>query len=214
MFKLQNYCIAYVVSLFCLIANTAFPTMSFTDMFNFYAAMPRNHECSQENPLPDKELPATPTYKPTTKSVLEDTSTPEYPRDSVTKRRRHALYMERPPVWCPGPDSRNCGLEAGDDGLCGRCRDFTKQCSDFQERFDGVRLSDLTQDTQDIASEEIAEEQARFEQELLCDIAAAMTEAQTPEAVPDSDPETPLLVNILSSDAFGTSSDASTLEPF
>jgi len=65
----------------------------------------------------------------------------------------------------------------------------------------GVCLRDFTQDTdtRDIAGEGTTDEQEVSKRELLCDIAAAVAEAQATEAGSNSDPETPLLVSVLSS---------------
>ncbi|ODM24211.1 hypothetical protein SI65_01801 [Aspergillus cristatus] len=161
--------------------------MSFIDLFDFYASQ---HDGS--DPVPINELPATPPRKDTSKGTLEDGPH----SDSVTKRRRHAVYMERPPVWLlsPDPPFNDQDLSGGyDDILCGRCGNSMRQspgkCSA------GVCPRDFAQDTdaRGIAGEETTDEQEVSKRELLCDIAAAVAEAQATEADSNSDPETPLL---------------------
>lgn len=171
--------------------------MSFIDLFDFYSSKPGEYDTSQERATPTKELPVTPTRKALSKEIPEEG--PSF--DSVTKRRRHAVYMERPPVWLLSPDFHcdDQDLSGGDgDILCGRCGNSMKQSPG--ECSAGMCLGDFAQDTdtRDIATEATTEEQDVFKRELLCDIAAAVAEAQTTETDSNSDPETPLLVSILS----------------
>ncbi|KAL3262681.1 hypothetical protein ABHI18_002562 [Aspergillus niger] len=39
-------------------------------------------------------------------------------QDSVTKKRRHAVYFPRPPVWCPPQQSRTSSLSASSSSSC------------------------------------------------------------------------------------------------
>jgi len=167
--------------------------MSFMDLFDFYAS-----QNDSSHPAPVNGLPATPLRKETSKGTLEDGTG----SDSVTRRRRHAVYMERPPVWLlsPDPPFDDQDLSGGSDNiLCGRCGNSMKQ--NLEQCSAGVCLRDFTQDTdtRDIAGEGTTDEQEVSKRELLCDIAAAVAEAQATEAGSNSDPETPLLVSVLSS---------------
>ncbi|EYE94868.1 uncharacterized protein EURHEDRAFT_72911 [Aspergillus ruber CBS 135680] len=170
--------------------------MSFIDLFDFYSTKLGEYDTSQESATQIRGLPSTPTRETVSKGIVEDGPS----SDSVAKRRRHAVYMERPPVWLLNPDlpCDDQQLSGGDgDILCGRCGNSMKQ--NPGECCAGVCLRDFAQDTdtRDIAIEGSTEEQEVFKRELLCDIAAAVAEAQASEAGSNSDPETPLLVSVL-----------------
>lgn len=189
--------------LLCLI-DPAYTTMSLTDPSNFHAS-PSSKYTSRENSKPGVELTLTPDRK-STRSTTIDESGLDYSRDSVTRRRRHAVYMPRPPVWCPRQEQSKHSFPVlegykfpvaiGENGLSGN-GSHSKSSSSCEQNLHNMCLTD---NTLEAPIGRISEEQANFEQQLFCDITAAMADAQaarTDAAGSDSeDPETPLLVRI------------------
>lgn len=159
---------------------------------------------SQENMKPRVELPVGQDDKALFSDPLHDQSSDvESIGDSVTGKRRHAVYVPRPPVWrpSPSPHERLFPVFGGED-LSSPFSDIdigghVELDSRDPHRLDALP-SCLAQDTPDIACGQIPEEQINFEQQLLSDVSTAVANARTAAADdPDSDPETPLLVSTL-----------------
>lgn len=165
---------------------------------------PRNQvPISEENTKPHVQLPVNHDCQVTFKDNFPDRSADVSSiEDSVAMRRRHALYMPRPPVWrpSPSPHKRLFPVLGGEDSSgpfseidIGGHVEFDSHKS---PRLDALP-SCFAQDTPDIAFGQIPEEQANFEQQLLSDIAAAVNDAGATGAdESDSDPEIPLQVSI------------------
>ncbi|PYI06550.1 hypothetical protein BO78DRAFT_368425 [Aspergillus sclerotiicarbonarius CBS 121057] len=60
----------------------------------------------------------------------------EYHQDSVTRKRRHAVYYHRPPVWCPARQTRSPSSVSGGCSSCcsgEMCSDCTADDSQMQD---------------------------------------------------------------------------------
>lgn len=177
--------------------------MSLTDPPRF-SFPPRNQlPISEENTKPRVQLPVNHDCQVAFKDPLHNRSADlSSIEDSVTMRRRHALYMPRPPVWrpSPSPHERLFPVLGGED-ISGPFSEIDIGGHVEFDSHDPLRRDALpscfAQDTPDIAFGQIPEEQVNFEQQLLSDIAAAVDDAGATGAdESDSDPETPLLVSI------------------
>ena len=182
--------------LFCFIVLV---NMSFAPLSNLYAAPARNVQpISQENVKPHFASPFTLNRTP------ENGPDWDSSRDSVTKRRRHAVYMHRPPVWHPEPrPPKRCIPVIEDTAWSDIVDDDDDSWDPFshsksphhQQRVHDPCVDGLEHESLDTSVGHISEEQTKFEQQLFCDITAAMAEAQAADVdVPESD--TPLPVSL------------------
>ena len=71
------------------------------------------------------------------RSVYEfDVSDSEYLPDSITRKRRHAVYYHRPPVWCPAHQTRSPSSVSGGSSSCcsgEMCSDCAADDSQMQD---------------------------------------------------------------------------------
>ena len=178
--------------------------MSFAPPSSLYAAPSRNVQpISQENVKPHAASLSGPDRIPTLNRTPNDEPDWDFPRDYVTKRRRHAVYMHRPPIWHPEPRSPKRCIPVVEDSAWSDAVDeddswdpfsYSKG-SHYQQRVQDPCLSDLEHNSLDTSVRYLSEEQNKFEQQLYCDITAAMAEAQAEDAdMPRSD--TPLPVSL------------------
>lgn len=179
--------------------------MSFAPLSNLYVAPARNVQpISQENVKPHAASHSGPDRIHTLNRTPDDEPDWDSPRDSVTKRRRHAVYMHRPPVWYPEPrtpkrcipvveDSAWSDVVDEDDTWDPFCQSKSPH---YQQRVHDPCLGGLEHESLDTSVGRLSEEQTKFEQQLYCDITAAMAEAQAADVdVPES--HTPLPVSLL-----------------
>ena len=181
--------------------------MSFAPLSNLYAAAARNvQSISQENIKPRVASPSGPDCIHTINRTPENEPDWDSPRDSVTKRRRHAVYMHRPPVWHPEPRLPKRGIPIVEDSVWSDAVDedddlwnpFCQSKSPHsQRRIHDPCLSDLEHNALDTSVGHISEEQTKFEQQLYCDITAAMAEAQAADVDVPSDTPVPVSLRCL-----------------
>lgn len=138
---------------------------------------------SQENTKPGVELPADYWKKENYDGSLRGELLNLDPEDSVAKKRRHAVYVPRPPVWYPRPALREGRFPVfGDEEVPGPFSEIDINGNMDLDSFGSHQVSlsscSSARDTPDIASGQIPEAQANFEKDLLRDVAAAVTDAQ------------------------------------
>lgn len=164
---------------------------------------PRNKiPISQENTKPSVELPASYWCKETFGGPLRDQLSNVASGDSVTRKRRHAVYVPRPPVWHPDRALRQSRFPVfGDKEISGPFSEIdiggnTELNSLGSHHADALPRS-FAQDNPDIASGQIPEDQVNFEQDLIRDVAAAATDVQVTQSEGrGSQPGISLLVSI------------------
>lgn len=166
---------------------------------------PRNRiPISQENAKPGVELPANYWCKETFGDPLRDQLWNVASGDSVARKRRHAVYVPRPPVWHPGPALREGQFPVFvDEEISGQFSEIDIDGHTELDSLSSLHVDALprsfAQDNPDIASGQIPEDQVNFEQDLLRDVAAAVTDAQTTQSEGSgSEPGISLLVSVSS----------------
>lgn len=149
---------------------------------------PRNKiPISQENTKPGVELPTNYWSKETFNNPLHDQISNVDSEDSVTRKRRHAVYVPRPPIWRPSPVFHEGQFPVfGDEQISGPFSEIDID-RHMEPNFSGSHHVNplphsFEQDTPDISSGQIPEDQVNFEQELLRDVAAAVTDAQVAQS--------------------------------
>ena len=111
--------------------------------------------------------------------------------------------MHRPPVWHPEPRSARRCIPVVEDSAWSDAVDedddlwdsfWQSRSPHSQQRIHDPCLSDLEHNALETSVGPISEEQTRFEQQLYCDITAAMADAQAANVDVPSD--TPLPVSL------------------
>lgn len=138
---------------------------------------------SQENTKPDEHLHVNYENRVDYGDLLHCEFSNMNPGDSVARKRRHAVYVPRPPVWHPRPAIREGRFPVfGNDEVPGPFSEIdineNTYLGPFGSRQVGLSSCDSARGTPDIASGQTQEAQADFEQDLLRDVAAAVTDTQ------------------------------------
>lgn len=146
---------------------------------------------SQENEKPDDERSLTPDQKPTVNGPFDGAIGTDYSPDSVTRRRRHAVYLPRPPVWRSATGERKRSFPILEGYKFPVAVGDSRFHNDYQQELSHPDyhpdIHDVcpTHATLDAPVGQLSEEQVNFEQQLFSDITAAMAEADAQAAEGD-----------------------------